>query len=150
NVPHCFCMQLERKLWGGTMMKIKVKKEMNLHQLIQWARENNVKGETFTSNYGRNVKFYSDGSFNTMEPIYHWDTFTVKAEEEITERTVIPLLLEVYEYEGELVFLPNEEKSIKKLLEQSDLEENITTKTLYIINDDGTLTLIWKDGELVG
>ncbi|HAR6410759.1 TPA: hypothetical protein I1796_002600 [Staphylococcus pseudintermedius] len=85
-----------------------------------------------------------------MEPIYHWDTFTVKAEEEITERTVIPLLLEVYEYEGELVFLPNEEKSIKKLLEQSDLEENITTKTLYIINDDGTLTLIWKDGELVG
>ncbi|MDK4100458.1 hypothetical protein O0G41_13135, partial [Staphylococcus pseudintermedius] len=80
-------------------MKIKVKKEMNLHQLIQWARENNVKGETFTSNYGRNVKFYSDGSFNTMEPIYHWDTFTVKAEEEITERTVIPLLLEVYEFE---------------------------------------------------
>lgn len=25
------------------MMKIKVKKEMNLHQLIQWARENKVK-----------------------------------------------------------------------------------------------------------
>ncbi|EHC9984761.1 hypothetical protein O0I49_02145 [Staphylococcus pseudintermedius] len=29
-------------------------------------------------------------------------------------------------------------------------EENITTKILYLINDDGTLTLIWKDGELVG
>ncbi|EGQ1664947.1 hypothetical protein E4280_12645 [Staphylococcus pseudintermedius] len=130
-------------------MKIKVKKEMNLHQLIQWARENNVKGETFTSNYGRAVKFYSDVSFNTMVPIFHWDTFTVEVEEEITEETVIPLLLEVYECGGELVFLPNEEKSIKKLLEQSDLEENITTKTLYIINDDGTLTLVWKDGELV-
>lgn len=143
-------MQLERKLWGGTMMKIKVKKEMNLHQLIQWARENNVKGETFTSNYGRNVKFYSDGSFNTMEPIYHWDTFTVKAEEEITERTVIPLLLEVYEFEGELVFLPQKRSTIESLLKQSDREENITTKILYLINDDGTLTLIWKDGELVG
>lgn len=131
------------------MMKIKVKKEMNLHQLIQWARENNVKGETFTSNYGRAVKFYSDVSFNTMVPIYHWDTFTVEAEEEITERTVIPLLLEVYEYEEELVFLPQKEKSIKDLLEESDLEENITTKTLYIINDDGTLTLIWRDGELI-
>ncbi|EIE3757420.1 hypothetical protein RNT67_08670 [Staphylococcus pseudintermedius] len=130
-------------------MKIKVKKEMNLHQLIQWARENNVKGETFTSNYGRAVKFYSDVSFNTMVPIYHWDTFTVEAEEEITERTVIPLLLEVYEYEEELVFLPQKEKSIKDLLEESDLEENITTKTLYIINDDGTLTLIWRDGELI-
>ncbi|MCE5766702.1 hypothetical protein JL769_12160, partial [Staphylococcus pseudintermedius] len=81
-------------------------------------------------------------------PIYHWDTFTVEAEEEITERTVIPLLLEVYEYEGELVFLPQKERTIKGLLEESDLE-NVTTKTLYIINDDGTLTLIWKDGELV-
>ncbi|EJD8497282.1 hypothetical protein M2667_002522 [Staphylococcus pseudintermedius] len=130
-------------------MKIKKKVKMNLHELIQWARENNVKGETFTSNYGRNVKFYSDVSFNTMEPIYHWDTFTVEAEEEITERTVIPLFLEVYEYEGELVFLPQKEKSIKDLLEESDLEESITTKTLYIINDDGTLTLVWKDGEMV-
>ncbi|ENY5551356.1 hypothetical protein NVR04_00495 [Staphylococcus pseudintermedius] len=132
------------------MMKIKVKKEINLHQLIRWAQENNVKGETFTSNYGRNVKFYSDGSFNTMEPIYHWDTFTVKAEEEITERTVIPLLLEVYEFEGELVFLPQKRSTIESLLKQSDREENITTKILYLINDDGTLTLIWKDGELVG
>ncbi|EGQ3598641.1 hypothetical protein I0581_001370 [Staphylococcus pseudintermedius] len=130
-------------------MKIKKKVKMNLHELIQWARENNVKGETFTSNYGRNVKFYSDVSFNTMEPIYHWDTFTVEVEELITERTVIPLFLEVYEYEGELVFLPQKEKSIKDLLEESDLEESITTKTLYIINDDGTLTLVWKDGEMV-
>lgn len=132
------------------MMKIKVKKEMNLHQLIQWARENNVKGETFTSYYGRMVKFYSDASFNTMEPIYHFDTFTVEAEEEITERTVIPLLLEVYEFEGELVFLPQKRSTIESLLEESDREENITTKILYLINDDGTLTLIWKDGELVG
>ncbi|HCT0513669.1 TPA: hypothetical protein K8056_000885 [Staphylococcus pseudintermedius] len=84
-----------------------------------------------------------------MEPIYHWDTFTVEVEEKITERTVIPLFLEVYEHEGELVFLPQREKSIKDLLEESDLEENITTKTLYIINDDGTLTLIWRDGELI-
>ncbi|MBC8710335.1 hypothetical protein FXV99_03540 [Staphylococcus pseudintermedius] len=108
-----------------------------------------MKGETFTSNYGRDVKFYSDVSFNTMEPIYHWDTFTVEAEEEITERTVIPLLLEVYEFEGELVFLPQKRSTIESLLEESDREENITTKILYLINDDGTLTLIWRDGELV-
>ncbi|EIQ3714683.1 hypothetical protein LUU08_000790 [Staphylococcus pseudintermedius] len=130
-------------------MRIKTKKQVTLPRLIEWAWENAVKGETFTANYGRDVKFYSDVSFNTMEPIYHWDTFTVEAEEEITERTVIPLLLEVYECEGKLVFLPQKEQSIKDLLEESDLEENITTKTLYIINDDGTLTLVWKDGELV-
>lgn len=131
-------------------MKIKVKKEINLHQLIRWAQENNVKGGTFTSNYGRKVKFYSDGSFNTLEPIFRYDLFTVEAEEEITERTVIPLLLEVYEHEGELVFLPQKRSTIESLLEESDREENITTKILYLINDDGTLTLIWKDGELVG
>ncbi|PWZ88247.1 hypothetical protein [Staphylococcus pseudintermedius] len=131
-------------------MKIKKKVKMNLHELIQWAWENNVKGETFTSNYGRDVKFYSDVSFNTMEPIYHWDTFTVEVEEKITERTVIPLFLEVYEHEGELVFLPQKRSTIESLLEESDREENITTKILYLINDDGTLTLIWKDGELVG
>ncbi|MBU7229221.1 hypothetical protein [Staphylococcus pseudintermedius] len=130
-------------------MKIKVKKEINLHQLIRWAQENNVKGETFTSDYGREVKFYSDGSFNTLEPIFRYDLFIVEVEEEITERTVIPLLLEVYEYEGELVILPQKRSTIESLLGESDLEENITTKTLYLINDDGTLTLVWKDGELV-
>ncbi|EGQ3392167.1 hypothetical protein G0U17_002309 [Staphylococcus pseudintermedius] len=131
-------------------MKFKTKKEMTLPQLIEWAWENDVKGKTFKSNRGKKVKFYSIGGFNVLEPIWGHDTFTVEVEELITERTVIPLLLEVYEFEEELVFLPQKEKSIKDLLEESDLEENITTKTLYLINDDGTLTLIWKDGELVG
>lgn len=131
------------------MMKIKKKVKMNLHELIQWAWENDVKGKTFKSNRGKKVKFYSIGGFNVLEPIWGHDTFTVEVEELITERTVIPLFLEVYEYEGELVFLPQKEKSIKDLLEESDLEESITTKTLYIINDDGTLMLVWKDGEMV-
>ncbi|EGQ4017313.1 hypothetical protein LPA71_09895 [Staphylococcus pseudintermedius] len=130
-------------------MKFKTKKEMTLPQLIEWAWENDVKGKTFKSNRGKKVKFYSIGGFNVLEPIWGHDTFTVEVEELITERTVIPLLLEVYEFEEELVFLPQKEKSIKDLLEESDLEENITTKTLYLINDDGTLTLVWKDGELV-
>ncbi|EGQ3315099.1 hypothetical protein ACEI29_000278 [Staphylococcus pseudintermedius] len=130
-------------------MKIKKKVKMNLHELIQWAWENDVKGKTFKSNRGKKVKFYSIGGFNVLEPIWGHDTFTVEVEELITERTVIPLFLEVYEYEGELVFLPQKEKSIKDLLEESDLEESITTKTLYIINDDGTLMLVWKDGEMV-
>ncbi|EGQ2696125.1 hypothetical protein H7N48_001909 [Staphylococcus pseudintermedius] len=130
-------------------MKIKKKVKMNLHELIQWAWENDVKGKTFKSNRGKKVKFYSIGGFNVLEPIWGHDTFTVEVEELITERTVIPLFLEVYEYEGELVFLSQKEKSIKDLLEESDLEESITTKTLYIINDDGTLTLVWKDGEMV-
>lgn len=131
------------------MMKIKVKKEMNLHQLIQWARENNVKGETFTSYYGREVKFYSDDSFNTMEPIYHFDTFTVEAEEEITERTVIPLLVEVYEYDERLLMNLNKNLSIKAVLDESLDDLLYDPRAFHILNDDMTMTLIWKDGEMV-
>lgn len=132
------------------MMKIKVKKEMNLHQLIQWARENNVKGETFTSYYGREVKFYSDDSFNTMEPIYHFDTFTVEAEEEITERTVIPLLVETYlSSKGEPSCYSYRNKSINYILENNKYYNNTPPKHIYNLNDDMTMTLIWKDGEMV-
>ncbi|MCE5675340.1 hypothetical protein JL890_02240 [Staphylococcus pseudintermedius] len=135
-------------------MKIKVKKEMNLHQLIQWARENNVKGETFTSNYGRQVKFYSDVSFNTMAPIYHWDTFTVEVEEVITEETVIPLLLEVYEYDESLHMHLNKNLSIKAVLDESLLDKSLNDllfdpRAFHILNDDMTMTLVWKDGEMV-
>ncbi|UXS43761.1 hypothetical protein [Staphylococcus delphini] len=129
-------------------MKIKVKKEMNLHELIKWAWENSIKHKEFTGSRNGIVEFDFRGWVRTdlIEPD---EIFEVEVEEEITEETVIPLLLEVYEHEEELVFLPQKEKSIKDLLEESDLEENITTKTLYLINDDGTLTLVWKDGELV-
>ncbi len=129
-------------------MKIKVKKEMNLHQLIQWARENNVKGETFTSNYGRAVKFYSDVSFNTMVPIYHWDTFTVEVEEVITDKTVIPNLLVTYQFDGISVLEIRKDKSIKYLLDSDEYSE-VTIKALHTVNDDSTHTLIWKDGKLV-
>lgn len=130
------------------MMKFKTKKEMTLPQLIEWAWENSIKHKEFTGSRNGIVEFDFRGWVRTdlIEPD---EFFEVEVEEEITERTVIPLLLEVYEHEGELVFLPQREKSIKDLLEESDLEENITTKTLYLINDDGTLTLVWKDGELV-
>lgn len=129
-------------------MKIKVEKEMNLHELIKWAWENNVKGETFTSNYGRDVKFYSDVSFNTMEPIYHWDTFTVEVEE-IKEETVIPFIVELYinnhgvkETSMHLDNTISNILSINKILMRKN-------SILYMLNDDATMTLIWKDGEMV-
>lgn len=131
------------------MMKIKVKKEMNLLELIEYIKKNEIADKVFFDKKGKGKVVVGDDRHLYMTDLNLTDTFTIEVEEEITEETVIPLLLEVYECGGELVFLPNEEKSIKKLLEQSDLEENITTKTLYIINDDGTLTLVWKDGELV-
>ncbi|HEC2149850.1 TPA: hypothetical protein R1932_000335 [Staphylococcus delphini] len=123
-------------------MKIKVEKEMNLHELIKWAWENNVKGETFTSNYGRDVKFYSDVSFNTMEPIYHWDTFTVEVEEEVTEETVISRLVAIYDVSGQRSIIQRKQKSISNIV-------NEYAVAFYMLNDDATMTLIWKDGEMV-
>ncbi|EJL1770378.1 hypothetical protein Q6855_001961 [Staphylococcus pseudintermedius] len=128
-------------------MKIKVKKEFTLLGLIEYIKKNGIANKVFLNKKGKVV--VGDDRYLYMTDLDLTDTFTVEVEEKITERTVIPLFLEVYEHEGELVFLPQREKSIKDLLEESDLEENITTKTLYIINDDGTLTLIWRDGELI-
>ncbi|HDU1288260.1 TPA: hypothetical protein REV21_001843 [Staphylococcus pseudintermedius] len=128
-------------------MKIKVNKEFTLLGLIEYIKKNGIANKVFLNKKGKVV--VGDDRHLYMTDLNLTDTFTVEVEEEITERTVIPLFLEVYEHEGELVFLPQREKSIKDLLEESDLEENITTKTLYIINDDGTLTLIWRDGELI-
>lgn len=130
-------------------MKIKVKKEMNLHQLIQWARENNVKGETFTSNYGRAVKFYSDVSFNTMVPIFHWDTFTVEAEEEITEETEIPVLVELFMSGLDEIIHTYHRTSIGEATGEVHKGAEALPTAFYMLNDDMTMTLIWKDGELV-
>ncbi|MDF0283836.1 hypothetical protein O5Y40_00130 [Staphylococcus pseudintermedius] len=129
-------------------MKIKVKKEFKLHELIQWGWRNGVKSKTFTSNHGRKAKFYIDGSFNTLEDIFCYDVFTVEVEEEITEETVIPHLLEMYEYDRTLVLEVRKKKSIKDLLDSDDYD-GVTIKAFHIINDDSTHTLIWKDGELV-
>ncbi|EGQ3563729.1 hypothetical protein JL972_08900 [Staphylococcus pseudintermedius] len=131
-------------------MKIKVKKEMNLLELIEYIKKNEIADKVFFDKKGKGKVVVGDDRHLYMTDLNLTDTFIVEVEEVITEETVIPLLLEVYEYEGELVFLPQKRSTIKSLLKQSDLEENITTKTLYLINDDGTLTLIWKDGELVG
>ncbi|EIK0300868.1 hypothetical protein LH247_001024 [Staphylococcus pseudintermedius] len=131
-------------------MKFKTKKEMTLPQLIEWAWENDVKGKTFKSNRGKKVKFYSIGGFNVLEPIWGHDTFTVEVEELITERTVIPLLVETYlSSKGEPSCYSYRNKSINYILENNKYYNNTPPKHIYNLNDDMTMTLIWKDGELV-
>lgn len=129
------------------MMKIKVKKEMTLPQLIEWAWDNEIKGEKFIGNKIAQVTFDGDGWFSSglVEPN---ETFTVEIEEEITEKTIIPNLLEAYEYDSTLVFEVRKNKSIKDLLDSDDYD-GVTIKAFRIINDDSTHTLVWKDGGLV-
>lgn len=129
------------------MMKIKNRKEMSLHELIQWAWENDIKSEVFYGSLGGRVEFNSHTHLFTLG-VESTETFIVEVEEEITEETVIPHLLEVYEYDRTLVLEVRKKKSIKDLLDSDDYD-GVTIKAFHIINDDSTHTLIWKDGELV-
>ncbi|HDE5532612.1 TPA: hypothetical protein PDP19_002946, partial [Staphylococcus aureus] len=72
--------------------------------------------------------------------------FIVDIEKEVTKDTVFDKLFEMYEMEGgvyETVLYAN--TSIKECL----YGRRLPTKAFYILNDDMTMTLIWKDGELV-
>lgn len=78
------------------MPKIKQKVEMTLPKLIEWAWENEVSNKAFYSNYTGGSAFFDDEQILFLEHETRKDeTFTVEIEEEITEETAIPRLLEV-------------------------------------------------------
>lgn len=133
------------------MPTIKTKKEMNLGELICWAIDNKKQARfrDFSSKSMR-VRFNDNAKpeiifAKQFLPIEQ--TFKVQIEEEITEDTVIPKIAELnlcgYDQHEELFV--NENKSIKQLL--SEVETN--NKAFYIMNDDMSMTLIWRDGKLV-
>ncbi|HDG9653181.1 TPA: hypothetical protein PBY09_002902, partial [Staphylococcus aureus] len=72
--------------------------------------------------------------------------FIVDIEKEVTKDTVFDKLFEVYEFqEGDYTAISHANISINKRLD----EHCFPIKAFYILNDDLTMTLIWKDGELV-
>ncbi|HDB2303804.1 TPA: hypothetical protein O6H12_001041 [Staphylococcus aureus] len=132
-------------------MKVKVEKEMRLDELIKWARSNPElsKGKNFftTGNGDGIVRFQKDTNECTTSVCVPLDApFEVEVEEEITEDTKFDRLFKVYEFR-ERAYMPalHTNTSIKERLENT----SFPTKAFYILNDDMTMTLIWKDGELV-
>ncbi|HCY7643414.1 TPA: hypothetical protein PE418_000399 [Staphylococcus aureus] len=132
-------------------MKIKVKKEMKLDELIKWARENPElsQGKVFvTKSFADGiVRFDSYTNKCTTSGFAPIDTpFIVEVEKEITEETKFDRLFEVFEVsEGEYNSALYTNTSIKECL----YGRCVPTKAFYILNDDFTLTLIWKDGGLI-
>ncbi|WP_053020672.1 hypothetical protein [Staphylococcus haemolyticus] len=127
------------------MTKIKRKVEMTLPELIEWAWENEVSDKAFYSNLdGGSVYFDKIQNLSIEHEIAINETFTVEIEEEITEDTVFPVLVKVIE---------NVVKGIKVIsfynasINYSKSQNE--TLSYYILNDDGTMILIWKDGKLV-
>ncbi|MEY8599928.1 hypothetical protein [Staphylococcus shinii] len=127
-------------------MKIKTKKQLNLPQLIEWAWDNGVRNVTFRGldkkGYVVSISINDKGEFTSDWRISKNDLFTVEVEEEITEDTVLPTLIERRDFGNELTYSRYEYVRIKDIKDRS-------STVFYIENDDLTMTLIWRDGRLV-
>lgn len=124
---------------------------MKLDELIKWARENPElsQGKVFvTKSFADGiVRFDSYTNKCTTSGFAPIDIpFIVEVEKEITEETKFDRLFEVFEVsEGEYNSALYTNTSIKECL----YGRCVPTKAFYILNDDFTLTLIWKDGGLI-
>ena len=132
------------------MPTIKQKVEMNLPQLIEWAWENpkQVERRTFKSDkrdsFGKNAEIYFTNSghgFYTHR-VTDKDTFTVEVEEQVDENTELIALVEL----SSRGLLGN-----TRLYRYHSINDVIDNQSVafYILNDDQTMTLIWRDGKLV-
>lgn len=139
-------------------MKIKKKKQLNLPQLIEWAyhegsdiRDEKIKSESMTVTFSEIGTPHIETKFHFLQVD---ELFTVEVEEDLTEYTVIPKLMTTFKK----TYLENgfgyqraridEDYTIKLMLDKAGMHGE-PVKTLHIVNDDGTHTLIWRDGRLV-
>ncbi|SUM69846.1 hypothetical protein [Staphylococcus nepalensis] len=133
------------------MVKIKRKVKKNLPQLIEWGFNNpkEVESKVFESDNidyfwnTANVQFSNDGCGVRMSSsVSVDDLFTVEVEEEVTEDTKLDGLVELGD-DG-----AGEDFFFSRGLSINDCKDECT-QALYILNDDLTMTLIWRDGKLV-
>lgn len=140
-------------------MKIVTKKQLNLSQLIEWVWENEIKNIMCRRSNRRVFEYIwvnenSDIEFNEEMVFKKDDIFEFKIEEEITEDTVIPKLMTTFKKTylkddfGYQRVRIDEDFKIQLMLNKAEAHgEKI--ETLHMVNDDGTHTLLWRDGELI-
>ena len=123
-------------------MKIKTKKEMNLPELIEWGFKNDIKNAVYNSKNGLSANFSFDGKAVIGYAFSKDDTFTVEVEERIDEDTEITALVELSS-RGLLG-----KTTLYRYHSINDVIDNQSV-AFYILNDDQTMDLIWKNGKLV-
>lgn len=122
------------------MVKLKRKIEMNLYELINWAWNNDIRDKRYESVKGLDTVYFNQfGIVQLYESISSEDVFIIETEEEITEETLLPKILALYD--GTLP-----EILINIRIENIDLNKE---DTVYLMEGDTNLTLVWKKGELV-
>lgn len=132
-------------------MKIKTKKQLNLPQLIEWLLKSGYRNYTANSNMGNRVTLSRYGAIQfSLGTFFPEETFTVEVEEEITEDTVIPKLIERWKHgeDGNETshYVEHENKNINKVL---FVNSKRIVATRFYAEIDGELKLIWRDGRLV-
>lgn len=123
-------------------MKMKTKKNFTLPQLIEWAMANDVRVRKFRSKNGYCVCFDRNGFiyFDNSRIIPLDQTFTVEVEEEITEDMVFNNLIHIYkDPENSIYTSSHENVSINDVKS----EDYLKTTSVYVLNEDSTLTLVW-------
>ena len=116
---------------------IKVKKQLRLDELIEYAFDNDVKDTRFNSSKGAVIYFDKQGGF-TLGDIFSVkkaSTFTVEVEEEIDYDTIFE---EVYRVTKEGVVTSDKNKSIGDCLDWKDYQVQIFAML------EGKLELIWE------
>ena len=116
---------------------IKIKKQMRLDELIEYAFDNDVKDTRFNSSKGAVIYFDKQGGF-TLGDIFSVkkaSTFTVEVEEEIDYDTIFE---EVYRVTKEGVVTSDKNKSIGDCLDWKDYQVQIFAML------EGKLELIWE------
>lgn len=122
------------------MVKIKKNVEMTLPKLIEWAWKNNLEEKTFYSNIDGGFVYFDIGQTLSIEHSIDKDeTFNVEVEEEITGDTILPEVVEFYVNGAGTQYSQRSINGLKGSLSKE-----------FWLKDGDTMTLIWKDGELVG
>lgn len=120
-------------------MIIKHQMKLHLNELVDWAWRHNIKNKKFHSNNGSYVIF-NHGAVVETYIINKNDLFNVTDEQEITLDTPLNYFLEKDMYRNYREHFG---------IAISDLKFLNTTVNIWLVNDDNSHILIYKDGKLI-
>lgn len=133
------------------MAKVKTTKTFNFLELINYIKKTNYQQNEYLSTNGLvtvSVKSLCRIRIDGGRTIWPGDMFEIEVEEEITEETVLPISVDItLSGESDEAYI-NYKRTIKDILDENT-QLGMETKYIYLQNDDGTMTLVWKDGRLV-
>ncbi|WP_390603408.1 hypothetical protein, partial [Staphylococcus pseudintermedius] len=116
---------------------------------IEYIKKNEIADKVFLNKKGKGKVVVGDDRHLYMTDLNLTDTFTVEVEKVITEETEIPVLVELFMSGlGEIIHTYHR-TSIGEAIGEIHKGAEALPTAFYMLNDDMTMTLIWKDGELI-